>query len=387
MVNDSMGHILGDKLLIKLARVLEKSVRAGDTVGRLSGDEFAVLVEEIRGTTDAIHVIDRIERMLSLPFTIGGQEIFISVSIGIALNSDDYEDAQEILRDADTAMYRAKSLGRARYQIYDSDMRKLALNRLKIETELRHAIERNEFVVYYQPIVSMETFKIVSFEALVRWRHPERGLLLPEDFILVAEETGLIVPLGYYVLYEACRQLYQWNNEMNLAHPLAVHVNVSPRQFRQTDFFSKIKDILEDIGLEAKYLELEITEGVIIDDDETACITLQNFRELGVKVCIDDFGIGYSSLSYLQKFPVDTLKIDRSFTQKLGREDKTIELVRTIMNLARDLGMIVIAEGVEDNIELDCLKELACRYMQGFSFSRPLDSKKATEILKETNIT
>ncbi len=385
VINDSVGHIVGDHLLVEVARVLEAGVRIGDTVARLGGDEFAILLEQIHDVEEAIGVIRRIEERFTQPFQIDGQDIFTSMSVGIALSTTGYSQAADIMRDADTAMYRAKSQGRARYQIFDAEMRTLVQERMRIEVELRHGLERGELVVHYQPIIAADSGRITAFEALVRWNHPERGLLLPGEFIHVAEDTGIIIPLGEFVLDEACRQLRQWHHDYPDMMPFSVSVNVSPRQFHQSDLVAQVQEILDRHDLQPEYLELEITESVFIADRERACDIIRHLRELGVRVCIDDFGTGYSSLSYLQHFPVNTLKIDRSFTRTLGREAKSMEMVRAIINMARELGLNVIAEGVENDTEFDCLKNLACRYMQGFSFSRPVPADDAAGLLRGLN--
>jgi len=382
-VNDSLGHIAGDKLLSRLARILEKSVRSGDTVARMGGDEFALLIEEISSEDEAVQVYQRIEKHLEEPFMMDGFEIFCSVSVGIALSSLEYESGQEIMRDADTAMYRAKALGRARYQVFDRTMREHVLHRLRLEQELRRALENREFEVYYQPIITTDSGRIISMEALVRWQHPRRGILLPDEFIPVAEETGLIVPLGEFVMREACRQMFVWQRSLNLATPFKIHVNVSPRQFRRSDFFELVRDILLATDFDAANLEIEITETVFIEDQDAAERTMKRLQELGVRVCIDDFGVGYSSLSYLHRFPVNSLKIDRSFICRLGREHKAREMVRAIVNLAQELGMSVIAEGVEEQADLECLRQLNCRYYQGYSYSRPLAAAEATRLLTD----
>ncbi|MBN2432618.1 MAG: GGDEF and EAL domain-containing protein [Acidobacteria bacterium] len=383
-VNDSLGHIAGDKLLAQLARILEKSVRSGDTVARMGGDEFALLIEEITTEDEAAQVYQRIEKELQKPFILDGFEIFCSVSVGIALSSLNYESGQEILRDADTAMYRAKGLGRARYQIFDRTMRDHILHRLRMEQEMRRALENGEFTVHYQPIITTDSRSIISMEALVRWQHPQRGMLLPDEFIPVAEETGLIVPLGEFVMREACRQMNTWRHTLALSEPLNIHVNVSPRQFRRSDFFEMVRGVLVETDFNASSLEIEITETVFIEDQEAAERTMMRLQAMGIRVCIDDFGVGYSSLSYLHRFPVNTLKIDRSFTCRLGQEHKAREMVRAIVNLAQELGMTVIAEGVEEQDELECLRQLNCRYYQGFSYSRPLAVPEATQLLRSS---
>ena len=381
VVNDSLGHIIGDQLLIEIARRLESTLRPGDTIARLGGDEFAVLIEDINDASDAEHVAERLQSGLRLPFNIAGHEVFTSVSIGIALSSTGYERGEDLLRDADTAMYRAKSLGKARHQVFDKSMHGLAVALLQLETDMRRAIEREEFLIHYQPIVELRTEKITGFEALVRWQHPDRGLLPPEELIPVAEETGLILPIGRWVLQEACRQMKRWQEEFIAARDLTVTVNISGKQFAQTGLTEQIAGALSDTGLKPENLKLEITESVIMDNAEFATSMLLQLRALDVRLMIDDFGTGYSSLSYLHRFPINTLKIDRSFVGRIGTDIEGWEIVRTIVTLANNLGMDIVAEGVETAEQKEQLIALGCQHGQGYYFSRPVDALAAGKMI------
>lgn len=382
IVNDSLGHVAGDRLLVAVAQKLQAQLRVGDTVARLGGDEFVILLENLHDPSDATRAADRIQQELTSPFNLKGHEVFTSVSIGIAFSHGVDEQPDSFLRNADIAMYRAKSMGKARYAIYSPGMHEQARSRLRLETDLRRAIERQELQLDYQPIVLLETGKIVGFESLVRWRHPKQGLLSPTEFITVAEETGLIVPLGRWVLYEACRQLRQWQRQFS-TH-LTVSVNISARQFGQSDLIEQVQQILEETQLNADSLKLEITESVLMDNAETATTMLLQLKALGVKLYMDDFGTGYSSLSYLHRFPVDALKIDRSFINSMGNADSDSEgvpIVQTIVTLAQNLGMDVIAEGIETPQQLAQLQKLKCTYGQGYFFSPPLASPLVKKLI------
>ena len=381
LVNDSMGHLIGDQLLITAARRLKSCLHSGDIVARLGGDEFAILLQEIKHVSDATSVAERIQAALSLPFNLNGQEVYSSVSIGIALSESGYERPEDLLRDADTAMYRAKALGKARCEMFDTEMRDRAVARLQLETDLRRAIEHREFRVYYQAITSLATGRISGFEALVRWQHPSRGLILPQEFIPIAEETGLIVPIDQWVLLQACNQMKQWH-ELYGNHSLVVAVNFSSRQFLQPDLVANIRQVLEETGLEPKSLTLEMTESLVMENAESSIALLKQLRELNVRVGIDDFGTGYSSLSYLHQFPIDTLKIDRSFINQMGAQEENLLIVRTIINLAHNLAADVIAEGVETSEQLQLLRDLGCEYAQGFFFSTAVDGEIAENLIQ-----
>ena len=382
LVNDSLGHLTGDQLLIAAARRLKSCLHSGDIVARLGGDEFAILLQHIKNVADATTVAERIQKALSQPFNLNGQEVYSSASIGIALSESGYGRPEDLLRDADTAMYRAKALGKARCEMFDTEMRDRAVARLSLETDLRRALERREFRVYYQPITSLATGRLSGFEALIRWQHPTRGLVSPGEFIPIAEETGLIVPIGYWVLLQACNQMKQWH-ELYGDHSLAIGVNFSNKQFMQPDLVGRIRQVLDETGLEPTSLILELTESLVMENPESSFALLRQLRELEVRVGIDDFGTGYSSLSYLHQFPIDTLKIDRSFVNQLAVNDENSMIIRTIVNLAHNLGADVIAEGVESSQQLQILKDLQCEYAQGFYFSEAVDSKAAEQLIVE----
>jgi diguanylate cyclase (GGDEF)-like protein len=382
VINDSLGHVVGDKLLVGIARRLETAVRPGDTVSRLGGDEFTILLDDLGDAAEAEEVAGRLLRELAMPYNLGGHEVFISVSIGVAISATDYHRPEEILRDADTAMYRAKQLGKARYEVFDQAMHARAMNQLELERDLRRAVERREFFLEYQPIVSLETGVLCGFEALARWRHPLRGITPPAKFIPTAEETGLILPIGMWVLGEACRQMRRWQEMCPAGGPLTINVNLSGRQFTQPDLLEQIKGVLRETGLAPRSLKLEITESVVMENFETATRTLEELRALGVELSIDDFGTGYSSLSYLQRFPVSTLKIDRSFVSRMTESESTAEIVRTVMRLAQNLGMDVVAEGVETERQREQLRALRCEFGQGYYFSRPVDGSAAEALVR-----
>jgi len=381
-INDSLGHIAGDQLLIATARTLETCLRPNDTVARLGGDEFAILLDGLENQDHAIAVAERIQQALTRTFNLIGHEVYITASIGITLGNGNYTDPENVLRDADTAMYRAKEGGKARFELFDSTMHSHAVALLKLENDLRRAIERNEFEVYYQPIICLETDELYGFEALVRWNHPERGLVSPDTFIPVAEETGLIVEIGQQVLYESCRQMREWHLSSS-GKPLTISVNLSAKQFAQPDLIGQVKKTLEQTGLAAEYVKLEITESVVMKNAEIATTMLMQLCALGVHLSIDDFGTGYSSLSYLHRFPVKTLKIDRSFIGRMGHGGENSEIVRTINTLALNLGMEVVAEGVETVEQLEQLKSMKCTLGQGYLFSRPLDANAANAFIQD----
>lgn len=390
MINDSLGHLIGDQLLIGVANRLEKCLRATDTVARLGesftvarlgGDEFTVLLEDLKEPDDAKRAADRLMKALEAPFYLGGKEVYTSLSIGIALGSPSYEHAEEILRDADTAMYRAKSLGKARYEVFDADMRADVIARLQLETDLRHALERGEFRNFYQPIVTLATGEIAGFEALLRWQHPTRGMLGPEEFIVAAEETGLIRELGWWNLQEACRQIRQWRGGSEANSKLVISVNLSPKQFLQPNLVADIRAMLQELALPPEALKLEITESAVMGDPAGAVTMLQEMKLLGIQLAIDDFGTGYSSLSYLHRFPLDTLKIDRSFISGMSNASEGMEIARTILPMADTLQLDVIAEGVETLEQVALLKKLNCKYGQGYFFSRPLSAEGAAAFL------
>ena len=381
VVNDSLGHMAGDQLLVGVARRLGAAMRPGDTVSRLGGDEFTVLLNDLNDAEEAEAVAARLQSELAPAFNLGGHEVFTTVSIGIALSGEDYHRPEDILRDADTAMYRAKMLGKARHAVFHQAMHARAMDRLGLERDMRGLVERRELFLQYQPIVSLATGSVRGFEALVRWQHPERGLIPPAKFIPIAEETGMIIPIGKWVLAEACRQMSRWQKLSNLEAPLPISVNLSGRQFLQPDLLEQIQEVLRETGLDPRGLKLEITETVVMENIETATHTLEQLRALGVELSIDDFGTGYSSLSYLQRFPVSTLKIDRSFVSQMTESDGTAEIVRTIMKLAQNLGMDVVAEGVETEGQRAQLRDFKCELGQGYFFSKPMDGDAAEALL------
>ena len=376
-INDSLGHPCGDELLMLVARRLETCIRQSDVVARFGGDEFAILLDGIQGPSDAIHVAEKVQQTISAPFKLTNHEAVTSASIGVALSSSNYKEAEDIIRDADTAMYRAKDHGKARYEIFNMAMHTRAVTLLRLETDLRRAIENEELCVYYQPIVSVANRQLHGFEALVRWRHPERGIVSPSDFIPLAEETGLILSLGLDVLREACFQVRKWQQRSLSDRDLVISVNLSGKQLAQPDLIERIEQILHESQLKPWHLKLEVTESVVMENPEVAAITLAKLRALGVLLSIDDFGTGYSSLSYLNRFPLDILKIDRSFISAMNQTDENLQIVKTIVSLAGNLGMQVIAEGVETEEQLSELRSLRCQYAQGFLFSEPMDAAQA----------
>ncbi len=378
-INDSLGHGVGDLLLVALARRLEGCLRPMDTVARLGGDEFAILLDGLADTRAAITVAERVQSELTQPFNLNGHEVYTTASIGIALSATGYTHPENVLRDADTAMYRAKENGKARHELFDTVMHARAVALLTLENDLRRAVERREFLVYYQPIIALDTNRITGFEALLRWPHAERGFVAPDEFIPLAEETGLIFEIGRWVLGEACRQMCHL--QKLVPQPLTISVNLSSRQFSQPNLIEQIKQTLAETGLDPRSLLLEITESVVMENAETAATMLKQLRALGVQLSIDDFGTGYSSLSYLHRFPVSMLKIDRTFIGRMSVGGENTEIVRTIITLANNLGMQVVAEGVETEAQLAHLRKLNCAYGQGYLFSRPVAAEQAAALL------
>jgi diguanylate cyclase (GGDEF)-like protein len=390
MINDSLGHLAGDQLLVGVASRLEKCLRSSDTVARLGetftvarlgGDEFTILLDDIKEPDDANRAAERLMKALAPPFLLAGKEIFTSISIGIALSNTAYEEPEDMLRDADTAMYRAKSLGKARFEVFDADMRASVMARLQLETDLRRALERNEFRNFYQPIVALDSGHVVGFEALMRWQHPTRGMIGPEEFIFVAEETGLIRDLGWWSLREACRQMSTWRARSKAYLDLTMSVNVSAKQLLQPHLVEEMKKLLTETALPPEALKLEITESAVMADPAAAAEMLQRIKSLGIRLAIDDFGTGYSSLSYLHRFPLDTLKIDRSFISGDGEGSEGMEIARTIMPMAKTLRLDVVAEGVETVEQVGLLRRLQCKYAQGYFFSKPLAPEEVPPVL------
>jgi diguanylate cyclase (GGDEF)-like protein/PAS domain S-box-containing protein len=389
-VNDSLGHIAGDELLASVGRRLEDGVRANDTVGRIAsphtvarfgGDEFTILLEDLRAPDDALTVAKRVQEALEHPFDVAGQEVFTTVSIGVVLDTEDYVRPEDLLRDADTAMYTAKASGRTQYAVFDGAMRAVAVERLQLGTDLKKAIDRDEFTTYYQPIVSLDVGVLAGFEALIRWNHARRGLVSPGEFIHLAEETGLIVRIGQAVLARACSDLRDWQRRFPKAAGLTVSVNLSGKELMQPDVVERVRHVLASTGVDAGLVKLEITESLLMDNPEAVATRLGALRELGVRLSVDDFGTGYSSLSYLHRFPVHTLKIDRSFVSRIGADSGPAEIVRTVVALAHNLKLDTVAEGIEHREQLDALREMGCEFGQGYYFSRPLDREHVEDML------
>lgn len=385
VVNDSLGHTAGDCLLRSVAQQLQACLRMGDTVARLGGDEFVMLLEDIQGVHDAIEVANRIHQSLKAPISLNGHEVFISTSIGITLNSAHYTQPDQLLRDADIAMYRAKRRSRGAYEIFDASMHTHALRQLQLESDLQRAVERQELSVYYQPIMALDDPHIQGFETLVRWHHPEQGVIAPGEFIPIAEETGLIIDLDLWVVEEACRQLKIWNQIFPMLPALTVSVNLSGQQFSYPELISRIDQVLDGSGISGSQLKLEITEGVLIENTEIAATILRQFQDRNIQVCLDDFGTGYSSLSYLHRFPIDSIKIDQSFITLLETDLEKSEIVKAIVNLALNLGINVVAEGLETPKQLAYLRSIKCQSGQGYLFSPPLDLAAASEFLHQNN--
>ena len=386
LVNDSLGNASADQLLIQIAQRVKTCMRQGDVLARVGGDEFAVLLDDVSGEEEALSVATRIQQALAISFNLLGHEVYTTMSIGIALASEYGEHVSDMLRDAETAMHQAKARGKARYEIFGRDMHGESMSRLKMEMDLRRACERDELFVDYQPIVALESRMLIGFEALVRWEHPEFGLVPPKDFIPVAEETGQILTIGQRVLESACRQARKWQQTYPASPPLFVSVNLSVKQFNQPGLVENIAKLLAESQLPPRCLKLEITESVFSDNIEAAVGLLTQLRELGVQLSIDDFGTGYSSLSYLQRFPIDTLKIDRSFVTQMMENEENLAIVRTIVALAQNLGMDVVAEGVETEDQLKLLRKLECENGQGYLFSTPLGGQQLDQFIASCNL-
>jgi diguanylate cyclase (GGDEF)-like protein/PAS domain S-box-containing protein len=381
IINDSLGHLVGDQLLIAVADILKRCVRDVDSVARLGGDEFTILLDDIKDASDAIAIAERIQAQTVSPFHLGEHAVFTSASIGIALNFDaQYDNGTDLLRDADIAMYRAKENGKARYEVFEHKMYAQTLRLSKLENDLRQAIERQEFLLHYQPIVELTTGRLTGLEALLRWHHPERGLVAPMEFIPVAEDTGLIVPIGEWVLLDACRQMSIWRSQFSLPEDFRVSVNITSKQLRCENLLEVIDQILAETGLDGSNLRLEITESMLMDGTAGTITRLEQIRERKIYLSLDDFGTGYSCLSYLHRFPINTLKIDRSFVSFMSSDTENIEIVNTIIMLAHSLGMDAIAEGIETVEQCDRLKALGCELGQGYLFDKPLE-RQAAEIL------
>ncbi|MEP6850788.1 MAG: EAL domain-containing protein [Acidobacteriota bacterium] len=381
VTNDSLGHVVGDQLLAGIAKRLKATVRPGDIVARLGGDEFTVLLNKVRSQAEAEMIGERIQKRLAQPFKFGAYEVFSSASIGIIVSDEFERTAEDFLRDADTAMYRAKDTGKARNEVFDSEMHNRNMNLIQIESDLRKAIDRKEFEIYYQPIVNLMDGSVAEFEALVRWNHPEKGLVAPNDFIPVAEETGLIIPMGRWILEQACLKLKEWQDGQPEGRQLIMSVNLSAKQLMHPGLLPQIAEIIRTTAVDPKCLSLEVTESTIIERKDIALPVLSKLRELGVSLSADDFGTGYSSLSYLHQFPFERIKIDRTFIEKMEGDSKTQAIVGSILVLGQNLKMEVVAEGIETRSQLDALRSLGCTLGQGFYFSRPVNAEAAEHLL------
>jgi len=405
VVNDSLGHLAGDLLIAEVAARFMASLRqtdvvsrpnatppaasegalpeGSDTLARLGGDEFTILLDDLHSLSDAVRVAERVLATLAKPFLLQGQDVYVGASIGIASSVTPYVSADEVMRDADLAMYRAKALGKGRYEVFDQTMHTMAVKRLALESDLRRALQNNEFVLHYQPIVTLRDEAITGVEALVRWQRPNHGLVYPGDFIDVAEDTGIILFLGMWVLREACRTMHRWHQEFPRERPLTISVNISARQFAQPDLVTQIRQIIEETGIQPSSLRLELTESVTMANAERAIKILESLRDLGIRISIDDFGTGYSSLSYLHRLPLDVLKIDRSFVTQMDDANEGLQIVNTIMHLAQNLDMEVIAEGVETEAHVKKLRSLGCANGQGYFFSRPVPAGEIHKLLRD----
>ena len=380
MINDNLGHLAGDQFLIQLAERFKACIRPYDMAARLSGDEFAILLDNLESLDEAIIVAKRLQNNISKPLSLGNQEVYPSISIGIASSQLQYQTVEEILRDADTAMYHAKRAGRSRFIVFDESMHQKAKELLQLDGDLRHAIEHQQLQLYYQPIISLGLRHLVGFEALIRWNHPERGLIDSDIFIPIAEETNLIYQIGMWTIQEACRQLANWKQIPAIQIPLSVNVNLSTRQLSDTNLVRCVKNLIEKYGIADDELKLEITESIAMENSQQTIKVFNQLRQIGIPLVIDDFGTGYSSLSYLNRFPIDTLKIDRSFVSRvnLNTENTSISIIHSIIGLAHSLGVKVVAEGVEKEEHMDYLRQARCDYGQGYLFAKPLTAENAT---------
>jgi diguanylate cyclase (GGDEF)-like protein/PAS domain S-box-containing protein len=383
LVNDSLGHSVGDRLIKAFANRIQESLRDIDTLGRFGGDEFVILLEDIENYEYASGVADRLQQELKRPFMVEGKEVFAPASFGVVLNTRDYDEPEDIIRDADAAMYHAKENGKAQYKIFDKTLHKKALHLLERETDLRKAIHRDEFENHYQPIVDLQTSSLVGFESLIRWNHPQLGLIYPDSFISIAEETGLIVPMTQLIAQKACDDLCHWQDQLQNELKLTMNINLSSKHFLSPTLLDDIKEILNKTGMPPEQLKLEITETALMEDADETIRLVHHLKDLGLKLVIDDFGTGYSSLSYLQRLPIDTLKVDRSFVSRIQSEpDGNRNIVEAIISLAHRLDMIVVAEGVETEKQLAILQEMNCQLGQGYLFSKPLSKPKVDELIK-----
>ncbi|HKK26917.1 MAG TPA: EAL domain-containing protein [Gemmatimonadota bacterium] len=385
LINDSLGHAVGNQILQRTARRLERCLREVDTVTRWGGDEFVMLLDEIQDADDAVLVARRIFGALEIPVDVGGHRVQLDASVGVAVGSGHEADPEALVGQADTAMYQAKGRGKGRFEIFDHSMHEQARSRLELETDLNRALERAEFLLHYQPLVSLEDGSVIGFEALVRWRHPERGVLGPGEFLDVAEDTGLIVPLGSFVLREACRTLAEWRRRYEAIGGLSMGVNVSARQLSREDFVGQVAGVCKEFEIPPSQLNLEITETTLVENAELASRSLDRLRKVGVQLSIDDFGTGYSSLDYLQRFPVDRLKIDRSFVESLRRGQRNSAIIRAVVALGRELDLRTVAEGVETARQQAVVRSMGCDYGQGFHFYPPLLPQQTEELIREVS--
>ena len=384
IVNDSLGHMAGDQLLIQLSQRLKDLIRPSDTIARLGGDEFTILIDEITDLGDAVTVAERIKKSLSYPFQIDEHEIFTTVSMGIALSiTEGNSKPEEMIRNADMAMYKAKAKGKDRFEIFNSDMHTEVINSLKLETELWKAIEKDEFFLEYQPIISLNDNKIIGFEALIRWNHQTRGVIYPNDFINKAEDAGLITHLDMWVLEKICQQLVIWQKDESITKEFSINMNLSGKNFLKSNFPQNVKDIIEKYDIDASVLKFEITERIMLENNEHIASILSTIRQMNIQLQIDDFGTGYSSLSYLHRLPISALKIDQSFIANLGVDTESYEIVKTIIMLASNLGIYVVAEGIETVRQLEELKKLNCQFGQGHLFQKSLNAEKVYLLLKK----
>ena len=383
LVNESLGHVHGDELLILIAQRLKENIPISDTVARLGGDEFSIFLQDIEDAKDASNIAETIQTTFSKPFLLGNREVFASASMGISHSDNNYKNPEEILRDSELAMYRAKRDGKAQNIIFEKKLRHSNLSPIDLDTDLRRALDRNEMELHYQPIISMRDRTISGFEALLRWRHRTRGAISPNEFIPLAEETGLIYELGQWVLMQACEQIAIWNQNKNEEEQLEISINLSSRQFSDPNLVEGIIGNIKESGFNAECLKLEITESALMQNAQRSVNMLNQLKNLNIKVCVDDFGTGYSSLSYLHTFPIDTLKIDRSFVHDMSRNYRNMEIIRTIIMLAHNLKLDVIAEGVETAEQYAQLSALGCQFAQGFYFARPVNKDDATLLIRQ----
>jgi diguanylate cyclase (GGDEF)-like protein len=381
-INDSLGHNMGDRLIKNVAKRLQSMIRDEDMVARFSGDKFGVILTDLLSRDEATGFADRLAKRLAEPYTLDGRQVFTSAKIGIAYGNSKYPEAEDILRDADIAMYYAKD-NNQNYVIFDQKMHIRAVTRLQLETDLRFAIERNEFELFYQPIIALDTASLTGFEALVRWNHPQRGLVPPNEFIPISESTGLIIPMTVQILHSACEQVVKWQKEVKSENPLSIAVNLSGKHFGHPALVEQITTVINETGISPSSLKLELTESAVMDNAEAAILMLKQIKETGVQVSIDDFGTGYSSLSYLHRFPIDLLKVDRSFVSAMEENSENGEIVRTVIALAKALGLKVVAEGIESIHQFHQLRVLGCEYGQGYLFSKPLPVAEIERLLHD----